>query len=145
MKYYAKTYTADPAIGLVTPGEYLTEEQKAKLGEERLASMTARGILCAEKDAPAAEEPAKPAKSEKKPAKAKEKAKAHDPVPAAEEEPADEDEADEEPTDEAEEEPADEDEAEEELPELDGAEAIAEEPEEKPAKPARKSGGRKAK
>ncbi len=58
MKYYAKTYTADPKIGLLTPGEFLTEEQVAALGKDRLMDMMARGVLCAVgSNAPKAEKP----------------------------------------------------------------------------------------
>lgn len=134
MQYYAKTYTADPATGLITPGEFLTEKQETALGEERIAEMVARGVLGvmgkkpAQTEAPAkSEEPAKPkAKAEK----VNTKAKAAQP----EEESADEDEDD---GIEGEEDGGD-------LPELDAAELIGED--EKPAaKPAKTGRGRKTK
>ena len=135
MQYYAKTYTADPKTGLLTPGEFLTEEQVAILGEDRIANMVERGVLAATGDAPAQTEA--PAKSEK-PAEKKGKK----PEPVAEE-------ADAEDEDDTESEDADEDDSEaeedeDELPELDAADAIDEE--EKPAeKPAKTGKGRKTK
>ena len=71
MTYYAKTNTADPAVGLLRIGEVLTDEQVAALGAEKVGSMVRRGVLGIEKDSPieefhpaaAAEPPA--AKAEK--------------------------------------------------------------------------------
>ena len=125
MKYYAKTYTADPKTGLLSPGEFLKEEQAAALGKDRLAEMVARGVLCAVGG---------------------EKTKAQEPddedvtaaVPDPEADNPNEDTEDGE----------DDAEGEEELMELDGAGAIdaGDEPEEKPAKkPAKNGGGRKQK
>ena len=125
MQYYAKTYTAEPKIGLITPGEFLTDEQAAILGEEKIADMVARDILgMAGKKASTP----KPAESE-------------EPVAPAEDadDDADTEEADE--ADDAEESAETEDG--DELPELDAAGEIGEE-EEKPAeKPAKKAGRRK--
>ena len=126
MKYYAKTYTGDPKIGLLTPGECLTETQAVALGEDRIADMVERGVLGVMGEAPAkAEAPAAPEAPAKKAAKPARKAeKPADPEEDGEEIEAEEDEDD--------------------LPELDGAEAIDEE--ETPAvKPAKTGKGRKTK
>ena len=131
MQYYAKTYTADPATGLITPGEFLTEKQEAALGEERIAEMVARGVLGAMGKKPAqAEAPAKseePAKPKAKAAKADTKAKVAQP--------------EEESADEAEDDGIEGEEDGEELPELDAAELIGED--EKPAATTAKKGGRR--
>ena len=116
MQYYAKTYTADPKIGLITPGEFLDEKQVEKLGEEKIADMVERGILGVSRKAQAQES----AKSEEPDA----------PVTDADE--------DEDTEAEAEENEAAED---GELPELDAAGEIGEE--EPAAKPAKKAGRRK--
>ncbi len=133
MKYYAKTYTADPKTGLLTPGEFLTEEQAAALGKERLTEMVKRGVLCA-------------VGSDN--AKAQTLAKSDDQdKPAADEDPdADDAEGD---AGDGDNNTADDDPdgEEEELPELDGAGAIDEGDEQeekstkKPAKAAAKNGG----
>ena len=47
MKYSAITYTADPHIGLVSPGEMLTEEQVNALGTEKIAELVERKVLMA--------------------------------------------------------------------------------------------------
>lgn len=119
MQYYAKTYTAEPKIGLITPGEFLTEEQEAILGEEKIADMVARDILgVTGRKAPAAQEIAK-----------------SDEPPAAEED------ADEDADTEEEDESIEEGEVSDELPELDAAGEIS--GDEEPAKPAAKKGGRR--
>ena len=126
MRYYAKTYTADPKVGLLTPGEFLTDNQVAALGEDKIAEMAARGIL----GVTGAKAP-----------KAQEAAKSDEPEEAeVEAEVETEDEADADAEDEAEE-------GGEELLELDAAGEISvDEPtDEQPAKPAKKSGGRQRK
>ena len=133
MQYYAKTYTADPKIGVISPGEYLTEEQVAALGEERIANMVKRNILAATGSKPAqtkeSAESEKPAA--KKPAK---KAKAAAEEQAQDADPEDDDEGGD----------LNGEEGDGELPELDAADAIGEE--EKPAEaPAKKGGRRKTK
>ena len=121
MQYYAKTYTADPKTGLLTPGEYLTEAQVAALGEDRIADMVKRGILCA-----AGEKPAKPQQAAKSETPAEKKAEKAAPAEEADAgEWAEAEEGDE-------------------LPELDAAGAIDAE-DEKPAAPAKKGGRRKTK
>lgn len=140
MQYYAKTYTADPKTGLLTPGEFLTEAQVAALGEDRIANMVERGVLAVTGGTPAQTEA--PAKSEKP---AKKKDKKPEPVTEADTEDEDEDDTDSEDEDDGDE--GDDGEAEDdedELPELDAAGAIDEE--EKPAeKPAKSGKGRKTK
>ena len=128
MRYYAKTYTADPKVGLLTPGEFLTDNQVDALGEDKIAEMAARGIL----GVTGAKAP-----------KAQEAAKSDEPEEAeVEAEVETEDEADADAEDEAEGE-----EGGEELLELDAAGEISvDEPtDEQPAKPAKKSGGRQRK
>lgn len=136
MQYYAKTYTADPKTGLITPGELLTETQVDALGEDRIADMVERGVLGvtggkpAQTEAPAKSE--KPTeKREKKPAKAVEEA---DTEAGDAEDPAD---ADEDDGTEGEEDG-------DEMPEIDAADLIGED-EEPAAQPAKKGGRRKAK
>ena len=51
MKYYAKVYT-----GELTPGEYLTDEQVEKYGEEKLRELCRRGALEAVRETQKAEE-----------------------------------------------------------------------------------------
>ena len=125
MKYYARTYTADPKTGLLSPGEFLKEEQAAALGKDRLAEMVARGVLCAVgSESPKAQEPDD------------EDVTAAVPDPEADNPNEDTEDGE------------DDAEGEEELMELDGAGAIdaGDEPEEKPAKkPAKNGGGRKQK
>lgn len=61
MKYYAKTNTADPAIGFITVGEYLTDKQAEALGEDKLRDMVRRGVLKSVDNSPReAEPPAEP-------------------------------------------------------------------------------------
>lgn len=126
MDYYAKTNTGSPETGFITAGEYLTEEQKAALGEEKLRDMVKRGVLCAEGQAekPEPEKPQTPPAVEDAP------------EPDTEPEDTDEDDADD--ADDAEEA----EEAEDELPALDAGDVIEDEA---PAKPASKRGGRKGK
>lgn len=45
MVYYAKVNTADPRVGLITVGEYLTDAQASALGEDLLEKLVARGVL----------------------------------------------------------------------------------------------------
>ena len=45
MMYYAKVNTADPRVGLITVGEYLTDAQASTLGEDLLEKLVARGVL----------------------------------------------------------------------------------------------------
>ena len=45
MMYYAKVNTADPRVGLITVGEYLTDAQASALGEDLLEKLVARGVL----------------------------------------------------------------------------------------------------
>jgi len=140
MRYYAKTYTADPKVGLLTPGEFLTDNQVAALGEDKIAEMAARGILgVTGAKAPKAQEAAKSDEPEEAEVEAE--------VETEDEADADaevetEDEADADAEDEAEGE-----EGGEELLELDAAGEISvDEPtDEQPAKPAKKSGGRQRK
>ena len=51
MKYYAKVYTGSPEIGELTPGEFLTDEQAVKYGEEKLRELCRRGVLEAVREA----------------------------------------------------------------------------------------------
>ncbi|MBQ9252251.1 MAG: hypothetical protein IJ188_06425 [Clostridia bacterium] len=86
MRYYAKCYTGHPAIGIITPGEYLTGEQTKAIGEAAIKDMVARGILAETPEDEAAPEtaPEAPAQAPEAPAetkaapkaKAKNKAKA---------------------------------------------------------------------
>lgn len=115
MKYYAKTNTATPATGFITTGEYLTKEQEAALGEEKLRELVERGVLGATGESPRRPEPPAVVNAE--------------PAEDAEAEP------------EAENDETAED-AEDELPALDAGDVIEDEA---PAKPASKRGGRKAK
>ena len=151
MQYYAKTYTADPKTGLLSPGEYLTEEQVAALGEERIANMVERGILAVTGGKPAqTEENAESEKpAAKKPAK---KAKAAAEEPEADADPEEDEEGgdlngekgDADPEEDEEGGDLNGEEGDGELPELDAADAIGEE--EKPAEePAKKGGRRKTK
>lgn len=48
--YYAKTNTADPRVGLITVGEYLTDAQEKALGEDLLNALVQRGVLGVERD-----------------------------------------------------------------------------------------------
>lgn len=155
MQYYAKTYTADPKTGLLTPGEFLTEAKVAALGEDRIANMVERGVLAVTSGTPAltgeAATSEKPAvkNADKKAEKANEVANAE---PAEDEEedagegmePEGEDGGNELPeldtedgTDMSGEDGGDE------LPELDAADAI--DAEDTPVKPAKKGGRRKTK
>lgn len=45
MVYYAKVNTADPRVGLITVGEYLTDAQASALGEDLLEKLVTRGVL----------------------------------------------------------------------------------------------------
>lgn len=45
MVYYAKVNTADPRVGQITVGEYLTDAQASALGEDLLEKLVARGVL----------------------------------------------------------------------------------------------------
>ena len=113
MRYYAKVNTAHPRIGMLTTGEYLTEQQAEALGREKLKDLVERGVL--------AEDAGRPAEPEKAAGAAQtetEEAKTGLPT-----------------------EPPEEDESEE-LPTLDAEEVLAEKPE-KTAKADAKSGGRR--
>jgi len=132
MRYYAKTYTADPKVGLLTPGEFLTDNQVDALGEDKIAEMAARGILgVTGAKAPKAQDAAKSDEPEEAEVEAEIEADAE---VEAEVETDAEDEAEGE-------------EGGEELLELDAAGEISvDEPtDEQPAKPAKKSGGRQRK
>ena len=50
MMYYARTNTADPRVGLITVGEYLTDAQVKALGKEMLDALVERGVLGIERD-----------------------------------------------------------------------------------------------
>lgn len=50
MMYYARTNTADPRVGLITVGEYLTDAQAKALGKEMLDALVERGVLGIERD-----------------------------------------------------------------------------------------------
>lgn len=52
MQYFAKTNTADPRIGFISVGEYLTEKQVEALGAEKVAELVARGVLAASGEKP---------------------------------------------------------------------------------------------
>ena len=117
MQYYAKTYTAEPKIGLITPGEFLTDEQAAILGEEKITDMVARGVLGVTSGKAAAQTPAE---SEEPVAPVMDANEDADTAAEAKENEAAED---------------------GELPELDAAGEISEE--EPAAKPAKKAGRRK--
>ena len=45
MMYFAKVNTADPRVGMITVGEYLTDAQASALGEDLLEKLVARGVL----------------------------------------------------------------------------------------------------
>ena len=122
MDYYAKTNTGTPETGFISTGEYLTKEQVAALGEEKLRDMVKRGVLGATGESPRRPEP--PAEKVK-----------DAPEPEAEPEEQIEEEAEAEPAEEAED-------AEDELPALDAGDVIEDEP---PAAAPKKRGGRKAK
>lgn len=64
MSYYAKVYTGDPMIGLLAPGEVLTDEQAEKLGPEKIKELCERGILGALEDSGAPSLPSKPQSEE---------------------------------------------------------------------------------
>ena len=115
MKYYAKTNPATPATGFISMGEYLTKEQVAALGEEKLRELVERGVLGVTGESPRSPEPTAVVKAE--------------PAKDAEAEP------------EAENAETAED-AEDELPALDAEDVIDDEP---PAPVTKKRGGRKSK
>lgn len=118
MKYYAKTYSASPKHGLITPGEVLSDEQVTELGEEKIADMVRRGLLGTLAEEAEVEEAGSEPDGNAGSVKGDE-AEAEDTTGGDEG-------------------------GEDELPELDAADAIGEE--EKPAaKPARKSGRRTGK
>lgn len=119
MKYYAKVYTGSPEIGELTPGEFLTDEQAEKYGEEKLRELCRRGVLEAVREAGGAQLVPEAPESGEEPE-----------APESKEEP---------------EAPESGEETEEELPELEDADdLVSEEPEaQKPAKKTTKTGGRR--
>ena len=121
MKYYAKTNTADPKIGFITTGEYLTDEQAKALGEEKLRELTMRGVLGATGESQTVPEPTE------------------EPEGAEESEEPKDTEGTEEPKDT--EEPEDAEDTEDEMPVLDAGDVIGDDPTGKSTK----RGGRKAK
>ena len=71
MSYYAKVHTGDPAVGLLAPGEILTDEQAEKFGAEKIKELCERGILGALEESGAPSLPSKPQSDEETSATAK--------------------------------------------------------------------------
>ena len=115
MDYYAKTNTGTPETGFISTGEYLTKEQVAALGEEKLRELVERGVLGATGESQRRPEP--PAVENAEPAEDAEAEPEAEIAEMAED-------------------------AEDELPALDAGDVIEDEP---PAAAPKKRGGRKAK